>query len=349
MERLAGDPVWVTEAELREGLERLRQQPIDRREGLFGPGSMFWEVNKHAIVYFLGAAQAVQMQLAHPWIATAVYEHSKIMSDPRQRARLTYIYLWSLIYGDLDMVTQKSTALFRVHGRVKGSLSANAGRHVAGSVYGANEVNALLWVHVTAFYTRVKLYDALIRPLRDDEKDRFCREAKQYAYCFGIPEAVHPDSWQEVESYVAAMQRSDALAPTEAGLRISRFLRDSIPRPLRRPLSNLPRGDAARAAHARSSASWRHRGAPSDRATHDTVLPAARAHLADTARVRARVSRSDAPARGEDPSGPSHDDAQHAPARNAEARHRKRPRIAAIRRRFTGREREELRRRSAEA
>lgn len=229
----------VTEADFRASLASLRQLPPDPRLGLFGADSIFREVNRHTLVYFLGAVQSVQMQLCHPWIATAVFEHSKIMTDPRRRAQLTYIYLWSLIYGDLDMVSKKALALYRVHGRVQGTIGETAGAHAAGSAYQANEVNALLWVHVTAFYCRVKLYEQLVRPLTAAEKDRFTSEAKLYAFCFGIPDAVHPQGWQAVEDYLAAVTASGTLARTEPGLKIRRFLEKSIPGPLRDPLWNF--------------------------------------------------------------------------------------------------------------
>lgn len=226
-------PAFVDEQTLRQALEQLRQAPLNPAQGLFGPDSMFWEVNRHTLVYFLGAIQSVQMQLCHPWIAVAVYEHSKIMTDPRQRQRLTYIYLWSLIYGDLDMALKKAQALYRVHTRVKGQVGEAVGRHGAEDTYDANEVNALLWVHVTAFYCRAKLYEQLVRPLTQAERDQFCREARLYAFCFGIPDAAHPQSWQEVEDYVAAMAESDTLGRTEAGMKIRRFLERSLPRRFR--------------------------------------------------------------------------------------------------------------------
>jgi len=209
---------------------------LNEAEGLFGPRSIFWEVNRHAVVYFLGAVQSVQMQLCHPWIATAVFEHSKIMSNPRQRARLTYTYLWSLIYGDLEQVERMALALYRVHQRVEGELHEDAGQHAHGDRYGANEAHALLWVHVTAFYCRVMLYERLVRPLAVEEKDRFAREAQRYAYCFGIPAEIQPATWQEVEAYVDGVVASGALGRTEPGLKIRRFLEASIPLPLRRPL-----------------------------------------------------------------------------------------------------------------
>lgn len=229
-------PSYLSEEEISPFLNGIAGFVRDPKVGLFGPDSVFWEVNRHTLVYFLGAVQSVQMQLCHPWIATAVFEHSKIMSDPKQRAQLTYTYLWSLIYGDLNMVQNKAKALFKVHSRVQGELSQPAGRHLTGNHYQANEVNALLWVHVTAFYSRVKLYQALIKPLTPQQLDQFCQEAIRYAFCFGIPEDMHPQTWQEVEDYIAMVSQSDTLGRTDAGFAIRSFLENTLPRPIRSPV-----------------------------------------------------------------------------------------------------------------
>lgn len=231
-------PVAVEKANIQVALQGLEQQVTDPNKGLFGPGSMFWEVNRHTLVYFLGAVQSVQMQLCHPWIAKAVFEHSKIMSDPRRRAQLTYIYLWSIIYGDMETVSKKAKALFNVHERVSGVIGEAVGRHQETDKYQANEYSALLWVHVTAFYCRLKLYEQLIQPLTPVQRDQFCQEATRYAQCFGIPEEAHPKTWQDVENYVEAMAASNTLARTEAGLKIRHFLEANIPAPLRGTLWN---------------------------------------------------------------------------------------------------------------
>lgn len=236
MDGNARETSFVTNDDLRRSFERLRGATLEPREGLFGPRSMVWEVNKHSLVYFLGAVQSVLMQLGHPWVATAVFAHSKILKDPRARARLTYTFLWSILYGDLETVLRMSHALFQVHGRVKGALPEGAEPHPMGATYGANERSALLYVHVTAFACRVKLYDALVRPLAISEKDRLVDEMKRYALCFGIPESMHPRTWDEVERYLLAMEGSPVLARTEPGVTIARFLRSQLPRPLRAPV-----------------------------------------------------------------------------------------------------------------
>ncbi|MGH8494303.1 MAG: oxygenase MpaB family protein [Moraxellaceae bacterium] len=241
---LSTSPDWVTEDDVRQSLEALRQQTAgyqaqDARAGLFGPGSMYWEINKHAFVYFAGAVPAVFMQLAHPWIAAAIGEHSKIMSNPRQRARMTYSFLWSIIYGDMDVVARRSLGLYRLHTRVTGNIGEDAGRHQSSDDYRANERNAMLWVHLTAVYCRVSLYEKIVRPLKPEEKDRLCLEARLYGACFGLPADMHPDNWAALERYMADMQQSDTLARTAAGLRVTRFLENAIPHPLRRPFAAL--------------------------------------------------------------------------------------------------------------
>jgi hypothetical protein len=49
--------------------------------GVFGPDSVAWRVNRDAAI-FLGAGRALLLQLAHPWVATAVSEHSQVFANP---------------------------------------------------------------------------------------------------------------------------------------------------------------------------------------------------------------------------------------------------------------------------
>lgn len=229
------DAMWLSEEDVKHSLSAIPNLPSISDHGLFGPDSQFWRVNRHAAVYFLGAIPAVMMQLAHPWVASAIAQHSKIMTDPRQRARMTYFFLWSLIYGDQALVARRSQALHRLHSKVTGDVEV-AAPHVLGSHYEANEAHAMLWVHVTAFYCRAKLYEAIIEPMSTADKDLFTQEAVRYAMCFGIPEAMHPKTWAEVEAYVADVQNSAIPTYSDAGYRISQFLKNTLPKPVRESL-----------------------------------------------------------------------------------------------------------------
>ena len=50
-------------------------------EGVFGPDSLTWRIDREALT-FLGAGRALLLQLAHPWVAAAIAEHSKTIDDP---------------------------------------------------------------------------------------------------------------------------------------------------------------------------------------------------------------------------------------------------------------------------
>jgi len=49
--------------------------------GVFGPRSITWQVDREAAI-FLGAGRALLLQLAHPWIAAAVEQHSDSLPTP---------------------------------------------------------------------------------------------------------------------------------------------------------------------------------------------------------------------------------------------------------------------------
>ena len=47
--------------------------------GIFGPDSVTWRIDREAAI-FLGAGRALLLQLAHPWVAAAIAEHSRTLS-----------------------------------------------------------------------------------------------------------------------------------------------------------------------------------------------------------------------------------------------------------------------------
>jgi len=72
---LHDDSGIVTATALEEQLELVRASSVSTAAGVFGPASMTWRMNREAIL-FLAAGRALLLQLAHPWIAAAVADHS---------------------------------------------------------------------------------------------------------------------------------------------------------------------------------------------------------------------------------------------------------------------------------
>ena len=213
----------VSREELEERLARVRALVPDPRAGLFGPGSKVWEVNKESIS-FLGGGRAALLQLAHPWVAWGIEQHSSTRDDPFGRFQRTFFHIFRMVYGDLDTAFRAARAVHAIHTRIEGQLGAAAGPFAAGSAYRANQVDALLWVHATLWDTSLVCFESVVRPLGVDEKRAYYEETKRFAYLFGIPDTVLPPTWEDFDRYVHAMLASDVLSVAEPAARMATFL-----------------------------------------------------------------------------------------------------------------------------
>src|SRR5271154_3167971 len=93
--------VLITHRQLDDELERVRAGVRHPAEGLFGPGSVTWRISQDALV-FLGAGRAALLQLAHPYVAHAIEQHSETRRDPIGRFNRTFLHVYGMIFGDLD-------------------------------------------------------------------------------------------------------------------------------------------------------------------------------------------------------------------------------------------------------
>jgi uncharacterized protein (DUF2236 family) len=194
----------VGTSELEEQLGRIRALACGGREGVFGPASMIWRIDREAAI-FLGAGRALLLQLAHPWIAAAISEHSSTFADPVGRFHRTFEIVFSLVFGSLDQAFAAARRLHRRHSAIQGRLSSTAGPFAAGSHYQANELSALRWVHATLTETAALIHGLVLGPLQNEDRDRYYNEAKIFAGLFGIPASCLPLDWTAFDDYNRAM------------------------------------------------------------------------------------------------------------------------------------------------
>jgi len=223
----------VTRELFEQRLEEVLAAAPSPRIGLFGPDSVVWKVTRFTPVYLLSTPLSGIMHAAHPWIAQGVKEHSKLFEDPRLRARGTYTFLMRIVFGDVDTVRRTSRALHSMHSRVEGTVPDGAGRFGPGSAYSANEVEALPWVHLVFFWSRLRMYQRVVGALTTDELERYTQESNRFAACFGIPADALPQSYAELEATVEGIAASDAIATTAAGRETVAFLLGQLPGPAR--------------------------------------------------------------------------------------------------------------------
>jgi len=213
----------VARSDLEAALARVTADVADPVAGIHGPGSAAWRVQRDAIV-FLGGGRAALLQLAHPFVAYAIDQHSKTRDDVVGRFQRTFRNVFAMSFGDLDAALKASRRVFAIHSHIVGTFPVAVGPFPAGTPYHANDVDALRWVHATLMHTAVQARELVLGPIAPAVKDAYLRDGLQFARLFGIPDALVPRSWAAFDRYVAEMFESPVLTVAPAAREMARFL-----------------------------------------------------------------------------------------------------------------------------
>ena len=180
------------------------------RAGIFGPQSMSWRINRESAL-FLGAGRAALLQLAHPWVATALEQHSSLMGRPIARFHSTFRILFAMIFGSREQAVAAARHLYTVHTYIRGEMSEGVAAWRRGSLYEANEIDALRWVYATLVESAVLAYECVMPPLTPGELNAYFAESQTLAALFGLPLAALPHDWGGFLAYCRAMEESGQL------------------------------------------------------------------------------------------------------------------------------------------
>src|SRR5258708_29301834 len=195
----------------------------DSRSGIFGPSSIGWKINREAAL-FLGAGRAALLQLAHPWVATALDQHSSVMSRPIARFHSTFRIVFAMIFGSLDQALTAARHLYTRHTRVRGEMPQDIASYSRGSPYEANEIAALRWVYATLVESAVLAYECAMPPLTARELAEYYAESRTLAALFGLPAAALPESWTGFLAYCREMEQSNALGVNDRARKMAHNL-----------------------------------------------------------------------------------------------------------------------------
>lgn len=188
----------------------IERATLDRRAGIFGPASMSWRINREAAL-FLGAGRAALLQLAHPWVAAALEQHSTVMSRPIVRFHNTFRIVFAMIFGSLDQALAASRNLYALHTRIRGEMEEDIAAYRRGSHYEANEIAALRWVYATLVESAVLAYECVMPALTPRELADYYAESKTLAALFSLPAAALPGDWPAFLAYCRETEQSNAL------------------------------------------------------------------------------------------------------------------------------------------
>jgi uncharacterized protein (DUF2236 family) len=163
---------------------------------------------------FLGAGRAALLQLAHPWVVTALEQHSDVMSRPIARFHNTFRIVFAMIFGSLDQSMAAARHLYSLHTRIQGIMAEDIAAYKRGSLYQANEVAALRWVHATLIESAVLAYECVMPPLSTAELAAYYADSKTLGAMFGLPASALAEDWPAFLAYCRHMEQSNALGVT---------------------------------------------------------------------------------------------------------------------------------------
>jgi uncharacterized protein (DUF2236 family) len=179
---MAPDPAplqHVSCADSHSLLASLEPLPGEPGDGFFGPGSITWRVNRESAV-FLGAGRAALLQLAHPWVAAALGQHSTLLHDAIGRFHSTFRVIYTMLFGTRAQATEASRQLYQLHTGIRGELPQAVGPYPQGEHYEANEAAALRWVYATLVESATLAYEFVLPPLTSADRQQYYEESNEW-------------------------------------------------------------------------------------------------------------------------------------------------------------------------
>jgi uncharacterized protein (DUF2236 family) len=210
----------VSANDLEATLDQVRANAAGAVAGVFGPDTLTWRIDREAVI-FLGAGRALLLQLAHPWVAAAIAEHSKTFADPIGRFHRTFDIVFAMVFGSLERALLSSRQLHRRHSMIVGEMPETVGPFAAGSRYHANDIPSLRWVHATLVESALMAHDLVLPALTAEERERYWSESRLFGALFGLTADDLPADWSGFAAYTAAMAQSETLTVSPAAREIA--------------------------------------------------------------------------------------------------------------------------------
>jgi uncharacterized protein (DUF2236 family) len=168
-----------------------------RDTGILAVDSVARRINRESFL-LLGGTAALLMQVAHPLVAAGVDQHSDFRRSPLRRLVRTVNTTLAAVYGERAIAEGALKRIGRSHAPVRGQAAD-------GRAYRARDPELMLWVQATLVLTSVRWYEAIMGELSEDERDAYWAEGKFFAGELGVPKALFPVTYADLERYEEKM------------------------------------------------------------------------------------------------------------------------------------------------
>ncbi len=198
--------------------------------GYFTDASMIRRVHREHVVGLAGA-RALLMQAAHPVAFVGFFMSTGSLEDPYGRLQRTAQVIDTIMFGERRVADRVTARIRKVHGAMRGTLPAQAGRFPPGTPWAADDPDLMLWIIATLADSGMLVYSRYVRALSQPERDAYWQDWRVVGGLFGLRESDMPATSRELGAYMHDMLRSDVLhvIPEARELGVQVVLRPPVP------------------------------------------------------------------------------------------------------------------------
>jgi uncharacterized protein (DUF2236 family) len=187
--------------------------------GLFGPGSVSWQVLREASV-MIGGVRALLLHAAHPLVIAGARQTGMYERDPWRRLERTLRQTFTVVFGTEAEALAASKRIDDVHGAIRGTDP------VTGLPYDARDPDLLLWVHGCLVTSFLEFERRTIGRLDDAGRQAFHEEQMVGVELLRLPRERIPPTVQGLQAHLDQVIASGVLRMTDGARSVAALVRD---------------------------------------------------------------------------------------------------------------------------
>jgi uncharacterized protein (DUF2236 family) len=186
-------------------------------------------------VGLLYGQRALLIGALEPLTYTGTMLSTRAADMPFRRLARTAKIQETVILGSREEADRVLAAVHRLHQTIEGELPEAAGAHAAGTPYSAFDPELMLWTLAVIADSGRAMYETMVRPLSDEERERLWQDYVRFGELFGLPGSEVPAGYREFDAWFAGKLASPDLHATDHALEMAPLVafRQPVPAPAR--------------------------------------------------------------------------------------------------------------------
>jgi uncharacterized protein (DUF2236 family) len=203
-------------------------------DGYFPRGeSVLRQVQEQRLVGLFYGQRALCIGALAPLNYVGTSEHTRAKLTPFKRLVHTGNAFEKIYFGTRDEADKVLSYVARMHDRVNGALTEDAGPVAAGTPYSAYDPALMLWTVAVMADSAQCFYELFVRRLSDTEREALWQDYIRFAELFGMPRSAAPPSYPEFRAWWRSELASERMYLTEEARYVGYATAFQIPLPRR--------------------------------------------------------------------------------------------------------------------